>query len=305
MTNNYATPVIEQLEHTSNGLVVRAPAKINLCLLIGGKRPDGFHEIKTIMAKIDWHDELLFEQSPRDGIELICRGDHWAPQDKTNLVYRAIELFAKETGISPKVKVTLTKNIPAGSGLGSASSDAAAALVGFNTFTKAALPLDRLAAMAAVLGSDVPFFLGGPLALCTGRGEKISQIDKKFDFSAILILPNINTSTKRVYENYSHDPTLFERLNNRLESLLKEKKVDLIAKMCANMLERSCFALHPEIAGLKNSIENLGITPLCLSGSGSTLYHLMETPDRAAARKRQMIETETGCGSVVVYSNSW
>lgn len=296
---------VKQLEHTPNGLIVRAPAKINLCLLIGGKRPDGFHEIKTVMAKVDWFDELLFQESAIDGIELVCTGSHWAPQDNSNLVYRAIELFAKETGIAPKVKVTLTKNIPAGSGLGSASSDAAAALVGFNHLTKANLPTDRLAAMAAAMGSDVPFFLGGPLALCTGRGEKISQIDKKFSFLAILILPNINTSTKRVYENYTHDPALFDRLNTQLECLLKQKNVDLIAKMCANMLEGSCFALHPEIAGLKNSIENLGITPLCLSGSGSTLYLLMETPDRAAAHKRQMIETETGCGSVVVNSNSW
>ena len=71
------------------------------------------------MAKVDWFDELLFQKSTHDGIELICTGKHWAPQDSTNLVYRAIELFAKETGITPKVKVTLTKNIPAGSGLGS------------------------------------------------------------------------------------------------------------------------------------------------------------------------------------------
>jgi 4-diphosphocytidyl-2-C-methyl-D-erythritol kinase len=296
----------KQLEHTPNGLIVRAPAKINLCLLIGGKRPDGFHEIKTIMGKIDWCDELLFQESEIDGIELICTGKHWAPQDKTNLVYRAIELFAKEIGIAPKLKVTLTKNIPAGSGLGSASSDAAAALLGFNHLTNANLPSARLAEMAAALGSDIPFFLGGPLALCTGRGEKILQIDKKFDFSAILILPNINTSTKRVYENYSHDTALFDRLNTQLESLLKEKNLDLITKMCANMLEQSCFALHPEIASLKNSIENLGIIPLCLSGSGSTLYHFMETPDRAAAQqKRRMIETEIGCGSIVVNSNSW
>lgn len=298
--------IVKQLENTPNGLIVRAPAKINLCLLIGGKRPDGFHEIKTVMAKIDWCDELLFQESAIDGIELVCAGKHWAPQDKTNLVYRAIELFAKETGITPKVKVTLTKNIPAGSGLGSASSDAVAALIGFNHLTNTALPLDRLAAMAATLGSDVPFFLGGPLALCSGRGEKILQINKKFDFSAVLILPNINTSTKRVYENYVHDSALFDRLNSQLDALLKEKNVDLIAKMCANMLEGSCFALHPEIASLKNSVENLGITPLCLSGSGSTLYHFMGTPDRGVAhQRRNLIEKQIRCGSVVVNSNSW
>ncbi|MDO8304145.1 MAG: 4-(cytidine 5'-diphospho)-2-C-methyl-D-erythritol kinase [Sedimentisphaerales bacterium] len=297
---------VKQLEQTPNGLIVRAPAKINLCLLIGGKRPDGFHEIKTIMAKVDWFDELLFQETANDGIELICAGKYWAPQDKTNLVYRAIELFAKETGIAPKVKVTLTKNIPAGSGLGSASSDAAAALIGFNHLTKAALSLDRLAALAAALGSDVPFFLGGPLALCTGRGEKICQISKKFDFLSLLVLPNINTSTKSVYENYTHDPVLFYSLNSRMDSFLAENKVDLIAKMCENMLTESCFALHREIASLKTKIEQLEIAPLCLSGSGSTLFCIIENHDLPTAQCYQRIIKETiGCDSVLACSNSW
>ena len=299
-------PNAAQLEHTPNGLVVRAPAKINLCLLIGGKRPDGFHEIKTIMAKVDWFDELIFEQSPRNGIELICAGKYWAPQDRTNLVYRAIELFAKETGIVPKVKVTLTKNIPAGSGLGSASSDAAAALIGFNHLNKAALSPDRLAAMAATLGSDVPFFLGGPLALCTGRGEKICQISRKFEFLSLLVLPNINTSTKKVYENYTHDQALFLGLNSRIDGLLTENNVDLITKICANMLEKSCFALHHEIASLKTKIEQLGVAPLCLSGSGSTLFCIIENRDLPTAQRYQRIVKETtGFDSVLACSNSW
>jgi 4-diphosphocytidyl-2-C-methyl-D-erythritol kinase len=297
---------VKQLENTPDGLLVRAPAKINLCLLIAGKRPDGYHEIKTVMAKVDWFDELLFQESRAEEIELVCRGKYPVPQGTDNLVFRAAQLFAKEAGITPKIKITLTKNIPAGSGLGSGSSDAAAALVGCNVFAKAALPPEQLERMAASLGSDIVFFLNGPLALCTGRGEKISQISKTFEFLSLLILPNVNTSTKRVYENYKHDALLFERLNSKLESCLNENRVDLIMRMCANMLGKSCFDLHPDIASLKERIEQLGIAPLSLSGSGSTLFYIFENRDlQAVQRYQHMIRDAIGCDSVLVNSNSW
>ena len=270
---------VAQIERIGNRLLVRAPAKINLSLLIAGKRPDGYHEIKTVMAKVDWFDELLFEEGTKEGIELVCGGKYEIPEGKDNLVWKAAELFSKKTGISRKIKIKLTKNIPAGSGLGSGSSDAAATLTGCNEFYKAGIAKNEIAEMAAELGSDTAFFVNGPLALCEGRGEKISEIDKKFEFSAILILPNVNTSTKRVYENYRHEEELFGRLNEQLMGFIVENRVDLISEMCANMLAKSCFALHPEIASLKNKIEQLGIAPLCLSGSGSTLFHIMKDRD--------------------------
>jgi 4-diphosphocytidyl-2-C-methyl-D-erythritol kinase len=298
--------VVEQLEHTAEGLIVRAPAKINLCLLVAGKRSDGYHEIKTLMAKIDWFDELLFQETRLQGIELVCGGKYWSPEGSENLVWRAAELFAKEVGITPRIKITLTKNIPAGSGLGAGSSDAAAALIGLNELAKINLPPERLAEMATKLGSDIPFFLGGPLALCTSRGEKISQISKKFEFLSLLVLPNISTSTKKVYENYSHDQTVFDSLNSKLDGLLAENKVDLITKMCANMLAKSCFALHPDIASLKEKIEQLGIAPLCLSGSGSTLFCIVENRDQQSAQRYQRkIRVAIGCDSIIVHSNSW
>ena len=126
----------EQFNTTDRGLLVYAPAKINLFLLIAGKRPDGFHELETLMAKIDWCDELLFEPGRTDGIELVCRGPHWAPDGPDNLVYRACTLLLEKAGRSTPLRVTLTKNIPAGTGLGSASSDAAAALLGLNRFAE-------------------------------------------------------------------------------------------------------------------------------------------------------------------------
>ena len=115
----------EQFESVGGGLLVRAPAKINLSLLVVRQRSDGFHELETIMAKINWYDEILIEPGQKAGIELVCKGPHWAPTGKENLVYRAAELLLHNCGLKTDVKITLIKNIPAGSGLGSASSDAA------------------------------------------------------------------------------------------------------------------------------------------------------------------------------------
>ena len=169
----------QQFESLAEGLLVRAPAKLNLSLLIAGKRPDGFHEIETVMAKIDWYDELRIQPGP-PGIDLICNGPHWAPGGQDNLVYRAAAEAFRAAGRSNGVRLTLTKNVPAGSGLGGASSDAAAALMGLNRHFDLRLSMRQLAEVAARLGSDVAFFLGGPLAFCTGRGEKTKSLPDEF-----------------------------------------------------------------------------------------------------------------------------
>jgi len=188
----------EQITAVGDGLLILAPAKINLSLLIAGKRPDGFHEIETVMAKINWYDEILIQPGQTQGIELICKGPCWSPQGQENLVYQAAEMLLESCGLSSDIKITLNKNIPAGSGLGSASSDAAAALIGLNKFLKLGLDGKSLEELAANLGSDVAFFLDGPLAFCTGKGEKIQKLNENFDFLAILVLPDVNISTKKV-----------------------------------------------------------------------------------------------------------
>ena len=148
----------EQITTTGGGMLVRAPAKINLSLLIAGKRPDGFHEIETIMAKVNFYDEILIERGEKAGIELICAGPYESPAGKGNLVYRAAEMILDNCGCQAEIRLTLTKNIPAGSGLGSASSDAAATLIGLNKYLGFELSNSKIAKIAAQLGSDVPFF---------------------------------------------------------------------------------------------------------------------------------------------------
>ena len=287
-------------------LLVLAPAKINLSLLIAGKRPDGFHEIETIMAKIDWYDEILIQPGRQTGIELLCRGPNRAPTGEDNLVYRAAKKLLESCGMKPDVRITLTKNIPAGTGLGSASSDAAATLIGINHYYKLGLDRKILFESAAKLGSDVAFFLDGPLAFCTGKGEKVKKIDEIFNFLALLILPDVSISTEKVYANYRHNHQLYKTLNNRIKNHILKNRIDLAVKMCTNMLAKSCFDLEESLAELKKNIESLGIGPCCLSGSGSAMFCIIESGDEDKARESvRELADKTGCKSIIVRNNRW
>ncbi len=296
----------EQIESIGNALLVRAPAKINLTLLIAGKRPDGFHEIETIMAKIDLFDELLIEPSEKKGIELICKGPYWAPKSKENLVYRAAELLLNSTGQSADIKITLTKNIPAGSGLGSASSDAAATIIGLNKYLKISLNNTELAKLAPTLGSDVAFFFGPTMALCTGKGENIKKIEEKFDFSAFLLLPDVSVSTKRIYGNYTHNPNLYETLSQKIKEHIRKNRIDLAANLCVNMLEKDCFDLYKELNTLKQKVESITERHWCLSGSGSAMFCLLQNKDtmKIGGIKHKLDQT-IGCKSLIVSNNRW
>ncbi len=299
-------PDKKQIEFIEDRLLVRAPAKINLSLLIAGKRPDGFHEIETLMAKVNLYDELLLEQSSTGRIELVCKGSHSAPCGPENLVYKACEVLLDRAGMRPQIKVTLTKNIPVGAGLGGGSSDAAAALIGLNKFMKTSFSRQELAEMASELGSDVAFFIGGPLAYCTGRGEKTRKIENKYPFLAVLILPDINVSTKRVYANYTHNKNIYEPFKATIEENLKKNNVDLIAQMCTNMLENSCFLLHPGLQQLKTTVEKLGVAPVCLSGSGSAMFSIVKNVDYQRAKECKVrLNGLAGCETVLVNNSVW
>ena len=296
----------EQFETLGDGLLVRAPAKINLSLLVAGKRPDGFHELETIMAKVNWYDEILIEPGQKADIELVCQGPHWAPEGQENLIYQAAKMLLENQGLSADIKITLTKNIPAGSGLGSASSDAAATLIGLNQYLELQLPNRRLAKLAPKLGSDVAFFLGGPLAFCTGKGEKIKKLEKIFNFLAILILPDVSVSTKKVYANYEHNQPLYEKLSAQINSYFLKKRIDLVVKMCANMLWKSSLGLVEGLAELKAKIESLGIRPCCLSGSGPAMFCIIESGDEEiAGQYKHKLEEKIGCKSIIASSNRW
>jgi len=329
----------KQFTKTDEGLLVMAPGKINLSLLVAGKRPDGYHELETIMAKINWYDEILIEQKTEDrrqktenpaspklrragggrndepGIELICKGPYKVPAGKDNLVYKAAELildfglriadFNNAGKMPATLRITLTKNIPAGTGLGSGSSDAAGTLMGINRFLKLGFSKKKLMELAAKLGSDVAFFLGGPLAMCTGRGEKVKKIDK-CEFGVLLIVPDVNVSTQRVYANYRHNSAEYERLHKKINGYIKKKRIDLVCELCANMLQESCFELNTKLKELKKGIEETGIRPLCLSGSGSSMYCIIDKGnEEKIVTYQNKLAREFGCKSIILNNNSW
>jgi len=300
------TTCAEQMTTCSDGLLVRAPAKINLSLLIAGRRPDGFHEIETVMAKVNCFDEILIQSTDQPGIELRCRGPYWAPEGRKNLVYRACELLLGRFDIQPRLRITLTKNLPAGAGLGSGSSDAAAVLLGLRRFLAVPIGDAELDTLATQLGSDIAFFLHGPLAFCTGRGEKIQELRQNFDFVSLLILPNISVSTKKVYANYRHDRGLYRRLSEEIKSHIHKNNIDLLSTMCANMLEKSCLGLYGELAWLKAKVESLGIRPLCLTGSGAAMFCMFTRCRNDKARTCQRrVEEETGCKTIILRNSKW
>lgn len=306
----------KQITRVGNGLRVLAPAKINLTLLVAGKRPDGFHELETIMAKINLFDELLIAPGDKSGVELICKGPQWSPAGEDNLVYKAAELLLERHGQDgralagskpvPQVKITLTKNIPAGAGLGGGSSNAAATLLGVNELLNLQCDFAGLTELATQLGSDVAFFLDGPLALCSGKGEKIQKLTQDFNFTALLLLPSVNASTEKAYVNYRHNQRQFESIKIQIDRHIRKNRIDLAARMCANMLEQSCFSLYKELAELKAQVESMDIRPLCLSGSGSAMYHIIENPQGDGAEEYQhQIQQKTGCRCVIITNNRW
>ena len=299
-------PIKRQFEEKNNELLVRAPAKLNLTLLVAGKRPDGFHELETIMAKIDYYDELFFAKGGKGGIDLLCEGPLWSPEGPDNLVYTSAEKLMKHCGVKENVQIRLLKNIPAGSGLGSASSDAAATLMGLSKLLQLPVTNEELMEISSELGSDVSFFLGEPLAFCTGKGEIITEIDKKFAFSAVLVIPDINVSTAKVYKDYKHCNDLYLGLNSKINDCLEKNRIDLAVKMCANMLEISCFGIHKELLDIKEKIRGMFDVKPCLSGSGASMFFLLEDDDDKKQRNYlEKIKKEIDCCAYIVHNNSW
>jgi 4-diphosphocytidyl-2-C-methyl-D-erythritol kinase len=181
---------------------IEAPCKINLHLDIGERRNDGFHSIESIFATLALSDTIRFEFSGPDGeIRLFTKWETPGEEilDEKNLIVRAISLFREQTGLKKGLSVRLDKRIPLGAGLGGGSSDAAAALLALNTLSGAALPMQSLAEMAAILGSDVPFFLSGGTAFVSGRGEKVEPVKTPEGLQVLLVKPPFKSDTAFAY----------------------------------------------------------------------------------------------------------
>ena len=255
-----------------------APAKINLVLDVLGKRDDGYHEIATVLHTLAWGDTLVFRPSAR-GLQLRCPHPG-VPTDEGNLVARAARVLAKELGIrDPGVRIELVKRIPVGAGLGGGSSDAATALKGLLTWWGRSLSPARLRRVAADLGSDVPFFLGGGCALARGRGERLRPWPSVPGLRVALVNPGIFVSTSEVYRGIKKPLTSQGNYINLLRPAIKAKNPYKIGENLYNRLERVTLARYPVVERIKTELLACGATSALMSGSGPSVFALVPSPE--------------------------
>ena len=266
-----------------------APAKLNLWLKIHKKRDDGFHEIETLIVPITTvKDDLHFDLNLGAGEIIFECNDFSLESDRQNLVLQALRALQCEAGIELHGKIKLVKRIPVGAGLGGGSSDAAATLRGVNKILECPLSSMALNSLAASIGSDVPFFLGGVPAICSGRGENIQELESSLPtYSVVLIKPEFGVSSAWAYSKWAS-----------AESLPKVSYVDQSTSWGKfyNDLELPVFQKYIGLANIKMwLLEQMESEIALMSGSGSTLYALCQHPDEAE-RLLDKIRVEFGSG---------
>ncbi|MGH9746190.1 MAG: 4-(cytidine 5'-diphospho)-2-C-methyl-D-erythritol kinase [Candidatus Acidiferrales bacterium] len=265
-------------------------AKVNLCLHVLGRRPDGYHELRTIFQTISLRDTLTLSVTPKRGnTEIFMESsDPNLPVDGTNLVMRAIRAIVDETGFQGRVSAYLDKRIPVARGLGGGSSDAAAALVGMLRATRGKIPLARLMEIAAGLGADVPFFLFGGRALAVNRGDEIYPLADAPKQTILVVSPKeIGVSTKDAYAWLSAE-------------LTKRPEPPKIWGFCAlcwsrqergsNDFEGPVFSRHPRLKEIKDELLERGAADAALAGSGSAVFGIFRNPARARRAARAFPE---------------
>ena len=261
-------------------LTLKAFAKINLVLEVLGRRADGYHEIASIMQTVSLCDVLTLE--PADRIEL----DFSLPglADRDNIVFKAAQTLGEVTGFAGGVVIGLEKHIPTGAGLGGGSSDAAAVLRGLNFLWGLGLPREKLAAIGAGLGSDVPFFVCGGTCLVEGRGERITPLADIEQTWFVLLRPDLPVSSGKTATLYrmvkSGHFTSGKRsvaVRRQLESRGKRKPVSLY-----NVFEKVAYGAFPGLCAYEEAFRRAGASDLHLAGSGPVLFTMLHDEKRAS-----------------------
>lgn len=254
-------------------MTIEAPAKVNLVLRLRGKRPDGFHEIETLMVPLTLADKLEVTTGDGEGVVLTC-DDPSLPTDATNLAYRAAVAFSDATGRVFRTTIHLQKKIPSGAGLAGGSSDAAAVLVALNELLETHLAPEELERIASTLGSDIPFFVRGQAAWCHGRGEIIEPAPPLPRWKLLLLKPPFPVPTPWAYRAWAESAQV-------PANSVWHDGIEL-----ANDLELPVFSKYILLPVLKNWLTaQPGVVACMMSGSGSTLFAVV-TSDASVLASR-------------------
>ena len=237
----------------------KAYAKINLCLKILNRLPNGYHSLHTVMQRISLHDNIKIELKDGSGnIKIICPDKNLA--DENNIAYKAADIFFKAAEVSADIIINIEKNIPAQAGLGGGSSDGAAVLLALNEYFENILPENILIELAAKTGADVPFFVKNTSrAVCEGIGEKITPVKNNLKGRVLIVKPVYSISTKQAFEDW-------DRYN--------------FTHGFKNDFSALAFEQNKALRGIYNIILDYGANQAELTGSGSALFGIFENCDK-------------------------
>lgn len=268
---------------STTGVRVRCPAKINVGLWIVGRRPDGYHDVDTILQTISLEDTLTLEPAREEGLALTTSG-RTIEGAGPNLVERAWDLLRAE-GLARDhgVRARLVKRIPMGAGLGGGSSDAAGLLVGANRLFDLGLSTSDLQALGARLGADVPFLIRGGTARGTGRGDQVRQLCPIPPLWTVLASPPFGIATTWAYGQVRKRLTHLGTAGNVLETAIAAGHISEMAAAMRNVFEDVVLSDYPVLDALKRAMESRGAIKAQLTGSGSSLFGFVSTHDEALA----------------------
>jgi 4-diphosphocytidyl-2-C-methyl-D-erythritol kinase len=274
-------------------LTVPAFAKINLRLRVLGRRPDGHHELATVLQTISLHDTITLTATENPKIVLSC-DDRSLPVDANNLVHRAAKALVDRLAPKRGARIRLEKRIPMQAGLGGGSADAAVTLLALAHLWKASAEPQELLDIAGSLGADVPFFFFGGTARGTGTGKELTQLKDAPDRFLLVIKPNANVSTAAAYELLNARSLTTAEAKTILSSSDQSEVSDSFdSKALQNDFEPAVFELEPEIQRAKVALMKAGAESVLLAGSGSAVFGIFDGGD-AQERAIQVIELEAG-----------
>ncbi len=262
-----------------------APAKINLCLHVLGRREDGYHELAMAMQRVDLCDTVEIELSNRSGVRVVCPGIKLR-SDEENIAVRAAQLILDQAGSTVGVDICITKRIPVAAGLGGGSSDAATVLVGLSEMLDLTLGVGQLQLLGSRLGADVPFFIFKQPAWATGTGTHLERLPALPEVAYLLINPRVAISTAEVYR--SLQLTKGGELAN-LPRFSVVTKDDLCAAL-HNDLEAVVLDRFPQVVAVKERLLEQGALGALMSGSGSTVFGVYPDYRVACVAAEQLAE---------------
>lgn len=265
-------------------ITLKAPAKINLYLDVGARRPDGYHDIKSIMHTVDLCDTVTVD-TDCDGICLTC-SDASLPTGRENLAYKAAEVFFAKSGINAAARIHIEKRIPVCGGLAGGSTDAAAVLKGLNEAFEYPLNSDTLMRLGAALGADVPFCINGGCALCEGIGDRLTNLSPLSGVYCVIANGGEGVCTAKAYADIDSrfGDSLYKDFGNFAAVLSAVKSGDIqgVCNCAYNIFEEVVLPRHSVAQRLKTELSSHGAMLSIMSGSGPSVFALFDSEKKAA-----------------------